>query len=131
VLLFAAASGCTLAQAHPEPRTKVFYTTAGPLAEERVGNIMAHQHMFVEFGAKPPVNYLKSTPEEVYKVIGPLVLEGKSLGYTVFVDPTPEGTGFRPDIVKYVAKKAGMPTMMVAGLYSDPYLPAWVDTYSV
>lgn len=119
------------AQAHPEPSTKVFYTTAGPLTEDKVGNIMAHQHMFVEFGAKPPVKYLKSTPEEVYKVIGPLVLEAKSLGYTVFVDPTPEGTGFRPDIVKYVANKAGMPAMMVAGLYSDPYLPTWVETASV
>jgi phosphotriesterase-related protein len=103
-----------------------YYTTEGPLAEGQVGNILAHQHMFVEFGTTEPVAYLDSTPEEVYEVIGPMVMEAKNLGYSVFVDPTMEGVGRRPDIVEYVADTAGLPTMMVTGFYWDPHLPAWV-----
>ena len=109
----------------------VFHTTAGPLTESQVGNILAHQHMFVEFGVEDPVAYLGSKRGEVFRVIGPLVEEAKDLGYSVFVDPTMEGVGRRPDIVKYVARRAGMPAMMVTGFYWDPFLPDWVRTASV
>jgi phosphotriesterase-related protein len=105
---------------------KTYYTTAGPLSEAQVGNILAHQHLFVEFGVENPSAYLDSTPEEVYEVMGPLVLEAKNLGYSVFVDPTMEGVGRRPDIMQYIADTADMPTMMVTGFYWDPFLPDWV-----
>jgi phosphotriesterase-related protein len=107
--------------------SRTYFTTAGPLAEGEVGNILAHDHMFVEFGVAEPVDYLDSTPEEVDAVIGPLVAEAKSLGYDVFVEPTPDGVGRRPDIVKYIADKAEMPTMMVTGVYSEPNIPDWVN----
>lgn len=110
---------------------KVFYTTAGALTEDEVGNILAHQHMFVEFGTEEPSAYLDSTPEEVYAVIGPMIEEVKALGYDVFVDPTMEGVGRRPDIVKYVADTSGMPAMLVTGFYSDPFIPDWARTASV
>jgi len=109
---------------------KTYYTTAGPLSEAQVGNVLAHQHMFVEFGVENPSAYLDATPEEVYDVIGPLVLEAKNLGYSVFVDPTMEGVGRRPDIVQYIADATEMPTMMVTGFYWDPFLPDWVRTAS-
>ena len=103
-----------------------FYTTAGPLSEDEVGNIAAHQHMFVEFGKSPPVAYSDSTPQEVWDAIGEMVLEAKNLGYSVFIEPTPLGVGRRPDIVEYVADKAGLPTMMPTGIYHEPYVPDWV-----
>ncbi len=108
-----------------------FYTTAGALGEDEVGNILAHQHMFVEFGVEDPVAYVDATAEEVYEVIGPMVEEVKDLGYSVFVDPTMEGVGRRPDIVEYVADTSGLPAMMVTGFYWDPYLPDWVREATV
>jgi phosphotriesterase-related protein len=108
-----------------------YYTTAGALTEDQVGNILAHDHMFVEFGVAEPVAYLDAKPQKVYKVIGPLVKEAKDLGYSVFVDTGPDGIGRRPDIVKYIADKAGMPTMMVTGVYSEPNIPGWVYGASV
>ena len=48
-----------------------------------------------------------------------------------FVDPTPLGVGRRPDIVKMAADRAGLPTMMVTGIYREPYMPAWVHDASV
>ena len=113
------------------PVQPVFHTTAGPLTERQVGNMLAHQHLFVEFGVEDPAAYLDAKRGRVLKVIGPLVAEAKGLGYNVFVDPTMEGVGRRPDIVKYVANRVGMPTMMVTGFYWDPYLPDWVRTASV
>jgi phosphotriesterase-related protein len=110
---------------------EAYYTTEGRLTEDEVGNILAHQHMFVEFGAEPPVAYVDSTPEEVYSVIGPMVEKARNLGYSVFVDPTMEGVGRRPDIVEYVADRAGLPTMMVTGFYWGPYIPDWVADATV
>lgn len=109
----------------------VFHTTAGPLTESQVGDILAHQHMFVEFGVEDPVAYLSSRRGEVLRVIGPLVEEVKDLGYGVFVDPTMEGVGRRSDLIKYVARRTAMPTMMVTGFYWDPFLPDWVRSASV
>ena len=112
----------------PGPR---FHTTAGRLAERQVGNILAHQHMFVEFGVEDPVAYLSAKRGQVLRVIGPLVQEAKDLGYNVFVDTTMEGVGRRPDIVKYVARQVGMPPMMVTGFYWDPFIPDWARAASV
>jgi phosphotriesterase-related protein len=113
------------------PHGKRFYTTAGPLTRDQVGNVLAHHHMFVELGAVPPVAYVDATPEKVYDVIGPWVEDAKALGIGVFVELTPEGVGRRPDIVKYVADRAGLPTMLVTGIYREPFMPAWVFDASV
>jgi phosphotriesterase-related protein len=104
----------------------VFYTTAGPLDENEVGDVLAHHHMFVELGAVPPVAYLDADPEIVNEVIGPWVEEAKALGIGVFIEFTPEGVGRRPDIVKYVADRAELPTMLVTGIYREPFMPDWV-----
>jgi phosphotriesterase-related protein len=111
--------------------SRKYYTTAGPLEEDEVGNVLAHHHMFVELGAVPPVAYLDATAEEVYDVIGPWVEEAKALGAGVFVEPTPLGVGRRPDIVKYVADTAGLPTMLVTGIYREPFMPDWVFDASI
>ena len=116
---------------HGDERGKRYYTTAGPLKKHEVGNVLAHHHMFVELGAVPPVAYRDATPEKVYDVIGPWVEDAKALGIGVFVEFTPEGVGRRPDIVKYVADRAGLPTMLVTGIYREPFMPAWVFDASV
>jgi phosphotriesterase-related protein len=108
-----------------------FYTTAGALTKSQVGNVLAHHHMFVELGAVPPVAYLDATPEKVYEVIGPWVEDAKALGIGVFVEFTPLGVGRRPDIVKYVADRAKLPTMLVTGIYREPFMPDWVHDASV
>jgi phosphotriesterase-related protein len=109
----------------------VFYTTAGPLDESQVGDILAHHHMFVEFGAIPPTAYVDADPEMVYDVIGPWVEDVKNLGIGVFVEFSPLGIGRRPDIVKFVADRAGLPTMLVTGIYREPFMPDWVYDASV
>jgi hypothetical protein len=52
VLLGAVGAGSVSGQEEMGP---VFYTTAGPLTEDQVGDVLAHHHMFVELGAAPPV----------------------------------------------------------------------------
>jgi phosphotriesterase-related protein len=112
-----------------------FHTTAGPLSEDEIGNVLAHHHMFVELGDATPEDFLSSTPEEVYEALAPWLAEAKALGAGTFVDPTPFGVGRRPDIVKYVADQADLPTMMVTGIYREPFvtddMPGWVYGASV
>jgi phosphotriesterase-related protein len=129
VLLVTSGTGAVTAEEHMGG--PVFYTTAGPLDESQVGNVLAHHHMFVELGAVPPTAYLEADPELVYEVIGPWVEEAKALGIGVFIEFTPEGVGRRPDIVKYVAERAGLPTMLVTGIYREPFMPDWAYGASV
>ena len=112
-----------------------FYTTAGPLSEAEIGNVLAHHHIFVELGDATPEDYLSATPEEVYEALAPWLAEAKALGAGSFVEPTPFGVGRRPDIVQYVAEQADLPTMMVTGIYREPFvtddMPGWVYGASV
>jgi hypothetical protein len=94
-----------------------FHTTAGPLSEDEIGNVLAHHHMFVELGDATPEDFLSSNREEVYEALAPWLAEAKELGAGTFVELTPFGVGRRPDIVKYVADQADLPTMMVTGIY--------------
>jgi phosphotriesterase-related protein len=123
-----AAEGASPAAAAEGP---VFYTTAGPLTEDQIGDVLAHHHIFVELGAVPPTAYLEADPEVVNEVIGPWLQDAKELGIGTFIEFTPEGVGRRPDIVKYVADQAGLPTMLVTGIYREPFMPDWVYAASV
>ncbi len=130
-LLMAGSAGAGIASAQEEEAGPVFYTTAGPLTEDEVGNVLAHHHIFVELGAVPPVAYLDADPEIVNEVIGPWLADAKALGIGTFIEFTPEGVGRRPDIVKYVADQAGLPTMLVTGIYREPFMPDWAYGASV
>lgn len=130
-LLLAVAAGGGLVSAQEEEAGRVFHTTAGPLTKDEVGNVLAHHHIFVELGAVPPVAYLEADPEVVNEVVGPWLAEAKALGIGTFIEFTPEGVGRRPDIVKYVADQAGLPTMLVTGIYREPFMPDWVYDASV
>lgn len=121
----AAGNGASGAGAHH------FYTTAGPLDKNQVGDVLAHHHMFVELGAVPPVAYKTADREQARSLLEPWLRDAKALGIGVFVEMTPEGVGRRPDIVKYVADKAGLPTMLVTGIYREPFMPDWVYSASV
>ena len=113
LVLLPVGPGTVTSQDAPGP---VFHTPAGPLPKDEVGDGLAHHHMFVELGAAPATAYLDADPEIVYEVIGPWVEDAKELGIGVFVEFSPEGIGRRPDIVKYVADQAGLPTMLVTGV---------------
>ena len=84
--------------------------------------------MFVELGAVPPMAYLEADPEIVLEVLRPWLESAKALGIGTFIEFTPEGVGRRPDIVKYVADEVGLPTMLVTGIYREPYMPDWAYT---
>ena len=84
--LLMASVGTVGVVAQDEP---VFYTTAGPLARDQIGDVLAHQHMLVEYGANPPIAYVDADPETVYQVMGPWLEDAKALGIGTFVDPTP------------------------------------------
>ena len=130
-LLLATLTGGSVSASSWDKGQRHFYTTAGQLDKGQVGDVLAHHHMFVELGAVPPTHYTEATPEEVYDVIGPWLEDAKALGIGAFVEMTPLGVGRRPDIVKYAADRAGLPTMLVTGIYREPFMPDWVYGASV
>jgi predicted metal-dependent phosphotriesterase family hydrolase len=102
-----------------------FFTTAGPLDKDEVGNVLAHHHMFVELGVVQPGNAPGSDENVVLAALEPWVEDAIDLGAGVFVEITPQGVGQRADIVKYVADETGLPTMLVTGIYREPFMLDW------
>ena len=78
LVLATAGVGAVSAQDESGP---VFYTTAGPLVESEIGDVLAHHHMFVELGAVPPTAYLEADPEIVLEVLRPWLESAKATGH--------------------------------------------------
>lgn len=102
-----------------------FFTTAGPLDKDEVGNVLAHHHMFVELNVIQPGNAPFADKEDVLEGLEPWVEDAIGLGAGVFVEMTPQGVGQRADIVKYVADETGLPTMLATGIYREPFMLDW------
>jgi predicted metal-dependent phosphotriesterase family hydrolase len=102
-----------------------FFTTAGPLDKDEVGNVLAHHHMFVELNTIQPGNAPSADEVYVLDLLRPWVEDAIDLGAGVFVELTPQGVGQRADIVKYVADETGLPTMLVTGIYREPFMLEW------
>ena len=103
-----------------------FFTTDGPLDKDEVGNVLAHHHMFVELGVVQPGLAPFADKDHVLTLLEPWIEDALDLGAGVFVEFTPMGVGQRPDIVKYVADETGLPTMLVTGIYREPYVVSWM-----
>ena len=102
-----------------------FFTTAGPLDKDEVGNVLAHHHMFVELNVIQPGEAPFADKEHVLESLEPWVEDAIGLGAGVFVEMTPQGVGQRADIVKYVADETGLPTMLATGIYREPFMLEW------
>lgn len=106
-----------------------FFTTAGPLDKDEVGNVLAHHHMFVELGVVQPGQTPFATKEHVLASLQPWIDSALDRGAGVFVEFTPMGVGQRPDIIDYVADESGLPTMLVTGIYREPYVVSWMPEF--
>lgn len=105
---------------------KTLWTTLGPLAENNVGVILPHEHIFVDLGPIEAESYRRASVDEVVAVMVPYLLDARKAGITALVECTPEGVGRRVDIVKAVADAADFPVVVATGVYREPWVPHWV-----
>jgi len=106
-------------------------TTLGPrLADELVGAILPHEHIFVDLRAGEPPGYAQAEPADVLLLMGPELERARAAGIGAIVDATPVGVGRRVDLVRAVSEAMGYPILVPTGIYREPWVPAWAHQAS-
>jgi 5-phospho-D-xylono-1,4-lactonase len=102
-------------------------TVLGPLPASELGIADAHDHLFLRTPALAGQEFddLDRAVEEV--------VDAQSTGLGAIVEMTPIGCGRRPDLLRKVSERTGMPIVGATGYHRDAHYPAghWVYEASV
>lgn len=104
---------------------RALFTTLGPLTRDRLGMILPHEHVYVDFRSPDDPDHAKGPLEDVVRKMAPEVEKLKPLGITAMVDCTPVGVGRRADAVLAVSRAANFPIVVPTGIYREPWVPQW------
>jgi len=105
--------------------SRALFTTLGPIARDRLGMILPHEHIYVDFRSPDDPDHARGPVEDVVKKIAPEVERLPPLGITAMVDCTPLGVGRRADAVLAVSRATGLPIVAPTGIYREPWIPQW------
>jgi len=108
----------------PEPHVM---TVTGPMPASRLGVVNAHEHLFLRTPALPGQEFddLDRSSEEVR--------EAAAAGIGAVVEMTPIGCGRRPDLLRALSERTGVPVIAATGYHRDAHYPAghWVHDATV
>jgi len=106
-------------------------TTTGPVAPDRLGIILPHEHVLVDFIGADRVSPSRYDPEEVYRVTLPYLQRLRRAGCRTLVECTPAYLGRDPQLLQRLSKASGLYILTNTGWYgaaNDRYLPARVHS---
>jgi phosphotriesterase-related protein len=104
---------------------RALYTTLGPISRDRLGMILPHEHVYVDFRSPDDPAHAKGPVTDVVRLMAPEVEKLKPLGVTAMVDCTPVGVGRRADAVLAVSQADNFPIVVPTGIYREPAIPRW------
>ncbi len=93
-------------------------TTLGPKHADELGLILPHEHLFANFRTGEDFGI---SAELVTEVMLPDVQEAQAAGVTALVDATAFGGARRPDILKMISKRSGLPVVVATGNFKEPF----------
>lgn len=107
----------------PEPRVM---TVTGPVAAADLGVTDAHDHLFLRSPALPGDEFQELDPAIAE------VEEARATGIGSIVEMTPIGLGRRPELMRAVSERTGVPIVAATGYHRDAHYPAghWVHEAS-
>ncbi|HEY9076637.1 MAG TPA: esterase [Anaerolineaceae bacterium] len=100
-------------------------TTLGNLNLDQVGDILAHEHVFVDLRTWDKPGYAQADVNDVIRLMVPELEKAKALGITALVECSTCGVGRRVDILKAVSEAANFALLAPTGIYREPWVPAW------
>lgn len=112
----------------PTPKRGQFITVNGPLHTDRLGYILPHEHVLVDFIGAEKVSPDRYNREAVAALMLPLLTDAKSAGCTAFFDCTPQYLGRDVQLLKQLSQTVGLPIITNTGLYSarnNLFIPAY------
>jgi phosphotriesterase-related protein len=104
-------------------------TVQGPIAAERMGVTLVHEHVLVDFIGADKVSRDRYEADAVVKAALPHLKRIKELGCQTFVDCTPAYLGRDPALLRRLAAASGLHIVTNTGFYAarqGKFLPAFV-----
>jgi phosphotriesterase-related protein len=95
----------------------VIITTAGPITEAAAGFILPHEHIFTDLRGPDKPGYGEAQPDEVIRVMKPLLLDAKRAGVNTLIECTTVGVGRDVPVIARLAKETGLNIVVPTGVY--------------
>ena len=100
-------------------------TTPGPKHADKLGMILPHEHVFVDLRTPDKPGYGLGNAADVIALMGPEIAKIQAFGVTALVGVQ---RGRRRPPRRHpaaISKATGFPIVVPAGIYSEPWVPAW------
>lgn len=101
-------------------------TVLGPIDPRRLGRVLMHEHVLVDFVGAEQVTPGRYDPAEVFQTALPHFEKLRSVGCDTLVECTPAYLGRDPALLHWLAKATGLRIVTNTGLYgaaNDRYVP--------
>lgn len=108
-------------------------TVTGKVAAERLGIILPHEHVLVDFIGADRVSRSRYDPEKVYRAVLPYLQRLRQTGCRTLVECTPAYLGRDPQLLQRLSRASGLYILTNTGWYgaaNDKYLPARAHSLS-
>lgn len=109
-------------------RKGILQTVTGPIESDKAGLIMEHEHVLVDFIGADKVSPSRYNQNEVFEKVLPFLQELKKLGFSTFVECTPQYLGRDVILLKRLSEATGLKIITNTGLYgtqNGKYLPEY------
>ncbi|QEC53458.1 phosphotriesterase family protein [Anseongella ginsenosidimutans] len=108
-------------------------TVNGPVPTRKLGFILSHEHILVDFIGADQVNPMRYGQDEVFDTMLPFLEDARRRGVRTFVDCTPEWLARDAQLLKRLADASGLHIITNTGYYGaagEKYLPphAYTET---
>jgi phosphotriesterase-related protein len=108
-------------------------TVLGPIAPEKLGRILIHEHVMVDFIGADQIQPGRYDPEDVFRKALPHLCQVKSAGCDTLVDCTPAYIGRDAGLLRRLSQASGLQIVTNTGLYGaaqNKYVPKFAYTES-
>lgn len=105
----------------------VVATATGPIAADRLGLTLMHEHVLVDFVGAAAVSPSRYDADEVFRLVLPHLQEAKRLGCETLVECTPAYLGRDPRLLRRLSEASGVHILTNTGYYgaaNDKHVPA-------
>lgn len=102
---------------------KRIHTINGPVAIEKLGLILPHEHLFTDLRGPSVPGYAQGEPAAVLKVVKPYLEAASAAGVTALVECSTVGVGRNLRILQSLAADTVIQIVVPTGVYRDAYIP--------
>jgi phosphotriesterase-related protein len=117
--------------AREKARSGQVVTVLGPIAPERLGRTLIHEHVMVDFIGADAIRPGRYDPDEVFQKALPHLRQVKSVGCETLVDCTPAYIGRDAGLLQRLSQASGLQLVTNTGLYGaaqNKYVPKFAYT---